>query len=748
MKKQLTFILFLLVFGRMISAETLDEERQRQIILDYMHVTGQEFQSAGMALGVDDYEPPVKCGTPAVLEFELNYDKLDKNLLKASGVTLAERPTGLPLTYDTPSGIFRIHYTNTGDDAVRTDMGNYAQTVGLIFDSVYAYLIDTLGYPEPPGDGTYDTVGGDGRFDIYLRDLGSSYFGLTYVDSAFFDGPGSIRATAFMVLDNDYINVLDYGNRPYDAIRVTAAHEFFHVIHFGIDFTEGGSGGSYWMEMTSTWMEEEQYDDINDYYNYLPYFFDDPSVSIQRFRTGTADYHPYASMVYPLFLAERFNRDVIREIWLRCGSYGAGPNSLQAASDVLDSIEANPDAYEGTFSEFALWNYFTGSRADLAPAGIGYSERVDFNVEFDDDITDGPIHRQFSYPLLVTGNTFNPFKPELNAVYYLRFEQLYSLDSLDIDTTFWNCTAGTYPNCTDSVQVTDTTLGYDFQAIDTFFTILVVPDPNIPNKLGMNVLYQFADNPDSVEHEIFLLPTNTGSNYTIKLTHPEQYQSLTFIFTPASENASLYADGNTYYVAYQVTAHSTLSIICPEDEDIFLLQPETICRDILINPLDADVTVSYGSYNNGELCIPFDTAGQYAIELIAQSGEYTDTCSVNYVISLGSLSLVTPYPNPAVVANMANPHVSFKIAIPPGFTSSGTPYLLVDIYNSAGEYIRTLEYEGAFVSGSDFIFNWDLKNQSGKDVASGVYITYARLYNGRNSGEIFTESKDKVVIVR
>ena len=68
---------------------------------------------------------------------------------------------------------------------------------------------------------------------------------MTYLDSARIDGVGSIRATAFMVLDNDYQEIYSYQSRPIEAVRVTCAHEFFHVIHFGIDFTEADVNGSY-----------------------------------------------------------------------------------------------------------------------------------------------------------------------------------------------------------------------------------------------------------------------------------------------------------------------------------------------------------------------------------------------------------------------------------------------------------------------------------------------------------------------
>ncbi len=37
--------------------------------------------------------------------------------------------------------------------------------------------------------------------------------------------------------------------------------------------------------MSAVWMEEQQYTGINDYYNYLPFFFGTPMSSIQQFNS-------------------------------------------------------------------------------------------------------------------------------------------------------------------------------------------------------------------------------------------------------------------------------------------------------------------------------------------------------------------------------------------------------------------------------------------------------------------------------
>ena len=81
-------------------------------------------------------------------------------------------------------------------------------------------------------------------------------------------------------------------------------------MQFGIDFTEAEVDNQevvrrYWMELSAVWMEEEIYDNINDYYSYLPFFFSNSRLSLQQFRSFT-DLHPYGAVVFAVYLSERF----------------------------------------------------------------------------------------------------------------------------------------------------------------------------------------------------------------------------------------------------------------------------------------------------------------------------------------------------------------------------------------------------------------------------------------------------------
>ena len=701
--------------------DELSQERQIEIIENYMYVTGQTMQLPSQALeAVSGYpeELPVKCGTPAVLDFVFNHDKLDPELLQALGVEVWDRPTYADeCTFDSPDGLFKIHYTTTGSDAVyragddRDGDGvpNYVEDMALILESVRAHIIDTLGYPPPPVDSFYES-GGDEKYDVYISNLPRGYFGLTYPDEYAQDDINFTRATSFIELENDYQELPTYKNRPLDAVRVTCAHEFFHAVQFGIDVSEFEvdttvSQGdmtffvrTYWMEMSAVWMEEEIYDDINDYYSYLPYFFNYPRVSIQQFKSTITDYHPYASVVFPIFLSEKFGRDIIKDIWLRCGEW-RGPNFLIATELALDSITGDtlglgmPTA----FRDFALWNYFTGDRICFAPEGVGYSEKEmypaipDIIMTLMDD-TIPVIVNHTRYPLLVLGNE-NPYWPEHNSAAYVRLNHMRAV----MYETFWRCNSWSLDSCTDSTQVFDTAAGYDMMHIEdslSFYVFLGDRDsPRPPQPWGLNVVFQLDSIPDSFIAYQFFLPYLKGdSACSLKVIQPNQYRSVTMIISPASYVREAYKPPYDYSLAYYV----------PE-----LLDSARIDTPIIIDSELVDIPAA----------------------------------------------VLAPYPNPAVVGNMGGAPLKFRFQIPTDSFSNciyAKPSFTVDVFNVAGEFVRGFTSVTPHHCGKqvEFTAEWDMKNEWDKGVASGVYIAVGRVYSSAKKSLLLAEDKVKVAIIR
>ncbi len=608
----------------------LTSEQQQEILKNYMYVTGQTMQLPSQALeAVSGYpeELPVKCGTPAVLDFVFNHDKLDPELLQALGVEVWDRPTyANELIYDSPNGLFKVHYTTSGTHAVyQADVDSngdgvpdYVEDVAGILDSVYVHIIDTLGYDPPPTDGFYPS-GGDDKYDVYISNLGGGIFGYTYPDEYAIDDTNYTRATSFIEIENDYQEMPAYKNRPLDAVRVTCAHEFFHAVQFGIDVTEAEPGPEesvrpYWMEMSAVWMEEEIYDDINDYYAYLPFFFNYPRQSIQQFRSTVADFHPYASVVFPIYLSERFGRDIIKDIWLRCDE-NAGPDFLLTADRAIDSISEGSHNWASAFREFVLWNYFTGQRANYAPDAVGFSEREMYPA-----IPDTAIVKHTEYPVLQLANE-NPRNPEHNAAFYVTFD---STACLQYDTSFWVCNSGTFPDCHDSTQVTDPASGYDIRHIDSLFSMYVILGDGQhltpPQPWGLNVVFQLDSIRDLFIADQFFLPyiDTAGVPSLLQIIDPNLYHSITMIISPASYRREAYHSPDYdfslgYYVPESLFQVPTAIEEGPDD----LLPKRFALSQNYPNPFNLSTTILFSLPSRSHVVITiYNVLGQRVTRLV------------------------------------------------------------------------------------------------------------------------------------
>jgi len=205
----------------------------------------------------------VKCGTPLASEVRAVWPALSASA-KAVFLSFYSRPD-LPESYPSPSGRFRIHYTRSGPDEVPSkdsdgnNVPDYVEETAAAFDSAYSLEVEQLGYKEPVRDGT---DGGDEAWDVYVRNLwGTRVYGYTTPERRTGSGYGY---TSFVEIDNDFED--GYPTKGLDALRITAAHEFFHVIHFSY---YGLGGLEWWMEICSTWMEDVAYTEANDYYHYI-----------------------------------------------------------------------------------------------------------------------------------------------------------------------------------------------------------------------------------------------------------------------------------------------------------------------------------------------------------------------------------------------------------------------------------------------------------------------------------------------
>ncbi|ANH40384.1 hypothetical protein I601_3987 [Nocardioides dokdonensis FR1436] len=240
-----------------------------------------------------------------------------------------------------------VHYVTQGADAPRNK--KWVRTTLSVMNKVWKFETGKLGYRTPVSDRSLPKKknGGNGKFDVYLKELSSQrlygYCAPEYVVK------GNKRlANGYCVLDDDFAKA-EYGRKPLDTLRVTAAHEFFHAIQFNYDYRED----RWLMESTATWIEERFADDVDDNRQYLKVGqVRGPHKPLDIFDT-TYGYH-YGNWAWWEFLSQKYGSSIVSKVWKQAGQYrGAGRTySTKALTRVLKSKRG----FTRDYAQFAAVN--------------------------------------------------------------------------------------------------------------------------------------------------------------------------------------------------------------------------------------------------------------------------------------------------------------------------------------------------------------------------------------------------------
>ena len=180
------------------------------------------------------------------------------------------------------NGDFCVHWVDTSKDKPELDDDNGIGDG----DGVPDYVEEVLDSAEDSFDRENTDLGWiepvrrrhprrrAGETDVYLLDIDKLYYGYASPDEG--QGPATSKES-YLVLDDDYQRLASPPDfTAVEAMQVTMAHEYNHVLQFAYD-----SQQDTWMfESTATWMENMVYPDIDDYIGYLPFYaraVDDPA---------------------------------------------------------------------------------------------------------------------------------------------------------------------------------------------------------------------------------------------------------------------------------------------------------------------------------------------------------------------------------------------------------------------------------------------------------------------------------------
>jgi hypothetical protein len=283
-------------------------------------------------------------------------DALSASDRRRAGALLA-RPTngasdpagdGYTVTEATPycrsGGKFCIHYVTSTEDApplADTSPANgvpdYVETMASEFEFVYSVENGRLGWVAPKSDGTR---GGNGRTDVYIKQIGNrGIFGYAAPEQ------NSVSSYAYLVMDDDY-SEFGFAN-PIDALRVTAAHEYNHVLQFTYDRFE-----DVWMfESTAVWMEDLVYPAINDYLGFVDSWAGCTDAPLTAAAPGGAcNSKIYGSAVWNHWIDARYGADAVRRAWELADTTSPTPHFAPDAYD--ESVKAEGGA--GFGDEFGV----------------------------------------------------------------------------------------------------------------------------------------------------------------------------------------------------------------------------------------------------------------------------------------------------------------------------------------------------------------------------------------------------------
>jgi hypothetical protein len=229
-----------------------------------------------------------------------------------------------------------------------------------VMKQTWAHEVGAMNYRRPLRDGQR---GGDGRLDVYLKDVGAQgLFGYCATERK----ATKWTASGYCVLDDDFARS-QFHAPPSTSMKATAAHEFFHEVQFAYDFAED----AWWMEATATWMEEQVFDGANDNRRYIPFGqIGEPTTPLDEFQpSGAAQYGNWPFFEY---LSRHFGDEIVRSAWQ--GAAAVGDDRGLYSVEAIEGALPNGSSLAHVFGRYAAANtqpsefYPEGSQWRPAPS--------------------------------------------------------------------------------------------------------------------------------------------------------------------------------------------------------------------------------------------------------------------------------------------------------------------------------------------------------------------------------------------
>jgi hypothetical protein len=270
-----------------------------------------------------DTDETAQCGTPLKHGLRRDWNKLEPATQKVLAKQLAAPVLTGEKTFTSIGGHFRIHYAASGYDAPPPASADgttpdWIKTVASTFEEIYAYY-KSEGYRLP------QDLSGGSPYNVYLLDLsGYRLYGQTTSDQAVPSTGFQNAFSSYMEIDNNFTDSIYKPGTysPLQSLQITAAHEFHHAIQYSYNLYFD----IWYAEATSTWFEDELYDNVNQLYNYIPAWFSYSSLSLDS-ATSTTTGGGYGRWIFNRYLAEQRGTGVVKAVWEKLATLNSPGNS-------------------------------------------------------------------------------------------------------------------------------------------------------------------------------------------------------------------------------------------------------------------------------------------------------------------------------------------------------------------------------------------------------------------------------------
>ncbi|MFA7404476.1 MAG: MXAN_6640 family putative metalloprotease [Pelobacteraceae bacterium] len=299
-----------------------------------------------------------RCGMPLKHGLRRDWNLLEPSTQKVLAKQLAAPALANERTFTSAANHFKVHYTTVGADAPpladanNNGVPDWVETVATTFENVYTYY-GSQGYRPAP------TNPAGTPYNLYLLDLAPQrYYGTTTSDQPALPANYANSYTSWMELDNNFTDdIYNPGTYPpLQSLQITAAHEYHHAVQYGYNIYFE----VWYAEATSTWMEDEVYDNVNQLYTYIPAWFRystsslDLAVGSDAVTTGAG----YGRWIFNRYLAEKHTPIVVRSFWETLAGLDPRTSSVNSNGDILMTPVLESVLSSGTYGTSLSADFF------------------------------------------------------------------------------------------------------------------------------------------------------------------------------------------------------------------------------------------------------------------------------------------------------------------------------------------------------------------------------------------------------